>query len=254
MRKTIKKSLALVLSLLMILSIGQLGLAYVDPASCTHSYTKSYSLIKNADGTFDLNGSAYCASCNTRVNETVSATYYPRESQAPTCTTGGKAAYSAKFSKDLLNDEGVDFYIYKEDVDALGHDFTGDVVNNGNGTHSWKCANAGCTALGYVNDNGKSVEGSKPCTGGTATCTDKAICEVCNTAYGEEPSHNLTAIEAKAPTCQAPGNEAYWKCSKCGKYFKDANATEEWTGGEPVIAKLTHTPKKIYGLEKLLQR
>ena len=44
-----------------------------------------------------------------------------------------------------------------------------------------------------------------------------------------EPSHNLTKIDAKGSTCQEQGNNEYYYCEDCGKYFKDAEATVETT-------------------------
>ena len=42
-----------------------------------------------------------------------------------------------------------------------------------------------------------------------------------------EHTHALTACEAVNPTCDAPGTEAYWKCTECGKLFSDADGTHE---------------------------
>ena len=42
-------------------------------------------------------------------------------------------------------------------------------------------------------------------------------------------THNLTKIEAKASTCQKKGNNEYYYCEGCGKYFKDAEAKTETT-------------------------
>ena len=60
-------------------------------------------------------------------------------------------------------------------------------------------------------------------TGGTATCTEKAKCDLCGAEYGDFLPHTLTKTEAKAPTCTQAGNEAYWTCGTCGTYFSDAN-------------------------------
>ena len=64
-------------------------------------------------------------------------------------------------------------------------------------------------------------------TGGTATCKDKAKCEVCGESYGELDANNhtdLRHIEAKAATKTSEGNIEYWYCEGCGKYYKDAKA------------------------------
>lgn len=83
-------------------------------------------------------------------------------------------------------------------------------------------------------------------TGGTATCTEKAKCEVCGTAYGEINANNhtdLKHIKAKAATKNAEGNIEYWYCEDCGKYFSDADAKNEITKAATVIAKLTDDTK-----------
>ena len=78
-------------------------------------------------------------------------------------------------------------------------------------------------------------------TGGTATCKDKAKCEVCGESYGELDANNhtdLKHIEAKAATKTSEGNIEYWYCEGCGKYYKDANATQEITKAQTVTAKI----------------
>jgi hypothetical protein len=61
-------------------------------------------------------------------------------------------------------------------------------------------------------------------SGGTATCKDKAVCDICGEAYGELAPHSLTHVAAKAATTEAEGNKEYWHCSICDKYFSDENA------------------------------
>ena len=110
-----------------------------------------------------------------------------------------------------------------------GHTF-GEWTSNGDGTHTRKCTVDGC--------NG--VE-TKDCSGGTATCTEKAVCEVCGKAYGELDANNhsgLKHIDAKAATKTTEGNIEYWYCSGCKKYYKDAKATQEITKAQTVTAKL----------------
>ena len=82
-------------------------------------------------------------------------------------------------------------------------------------------------------------------TGGTATCADKAVCEVCGKAYGEpDPnSHtDLKHVPAKAATEDAEGNIEYWHCGGCGKYYSDKDGTKEIAKADTVTAKLPKTP------------
>ena len=83
-------------------------------------------------------------------------------------------------------------------------------------------------------------------TGGTATCKDKAMCEICGEAYGElaEKNHaNLVHVPAKAATKDAGGNIEYWYCEGCGKYYPDAKASKEITKADIVTPKLPSDPK-----------
>ena len=109
-----------------------------------------------------------------------------------------------------------------------GHTY-GDWVSNGDGTHTRRCTVDGCTG-----------SETKDCSGGTATCTEKAKCSVCGAEYGDlNPAHhaNLVNVPAKAATTSAAGNIEYWHCGGCGKYYKDAAAQDEITQEDTVIAK-----------------
>ena len=83
-------------------------------------------------------------------------------------------------------------------------------------------------------------------TGGTATCTEKAVCEVCGKAYGEPDPKNHTDLKhfpAKAATEDSEGNIEYWYCSGCGKYYSDKDGTKEIAKADTVTAKLPKYPQ-----------
>ena len=83
-------------------------------------------------------------------------------------------------------------------------------------------------------------------TGGKATCTERAVCEVCGKAFGDlDGNHhaNLKHIPAKAATKTAGGNIEYWYCEDCDKYFADAAATKEIKQADTVTAKLSGAAK-----------
>ena len=83
-------------------------------------------------------------------------------------------------------------------------------------------------------------------TGGTATCTEKPVCEVCDKAYGEPDPKNHTDLKhfpAKAATEDAEGNIGYWHCGGCGRYYADADADREITEGDTVTPKLPKSPQ-----------
>ena len=81
----------------------------------------------------------------------------------------------------------------------------GEWSSAGNGTHTRSCTNY-CREVDTAN-----------CTGGTATCSAKAVCEVCGGEYGEKDpnNHDLVHFRAKAPTCTEKGWNAYETCSRC---------------------------------------
>ena len=115
-----------------------------------------------------------------------------------------------------------------------GHTF-GEWVSNGDGTHSRECTVDGCNGLE-----------TKDCSGGKATCTEKAVCEVCGKAYGKPDSNNhtdLKHIDAKAATKTAEGNIEYWYCGDCDKYYSDKDGINEIKKADTVTAKLPGDPK-----------
>ena len=81
----------------------------------------------------------------------------------------------------------------------------GEWSSAGNGTHTRSCTNY-CREVDTAN-----------CTGGTATCSAKAVCEVCGKEYGEKDSSNHDRVrhEAKAATCTEIGWNAYETCKNC---------------------------------------
>ena len=115
-----------------------------------------------------------------------------------------------------------------------GHTF-GEWTSNGDGTHSRECTVDGC----------KSVE-TMACSGGNATCTEKAVCEYCGKAYGKPDLNNhtdLKHIDAKAATEDAEGNIEYWYCGGCDKYYSDKDGINEIKKADTVTAKLPGNPK-----------
>ena len=102
------------------------------------------------------------------------------------------------------------------------------------------------TADGFEFSAEKKVTIQNEHTGGTATCKDKAKCEVCGESYGKLDSNNhanLKHIDAKAATKTSEGNIEYWYCDGCNKYYKDAKATQEITKAQTVTAKLPDDSK-----------
>ena len=109
-----------------------------------------------------------------------------------------------------------------------GHTY-GEWASNGDGTHTRKCTVDGCAG-----------SETKDCSGGRATCRDKAKCAVCGKTYGELDAKNhadLKHVPAKAATWVAEGNIEYWYCEGCGRYFSDRDGTKEIRRADTVTAK-----------------
>ena len=122
--------------------------------------------------------------------------------------------------------------------EPLGHDWSTWTQNSDEKTHTRICK------------RDASHTETNNCTGGTATCTAKAVCEVCKSEYGEKLSHDFTAetVDAKylksAATCT--GKAIYYKsCAVCGlssegtadeATFLSGNALDhnwgDWTSNE----------------------
>lgn len=113
------------------------------------------------------------------------------------------------------------------------HTHTYGTTYSSDSTGHWKT----CTECGANGEFSKH-------TGGTATCTAKAVCETCDQPYGELGAHKLTKTDAKAATCTEADNEAYWTCSGCGKYFSDENGINEIEKDSWVLKTLGHDMTK----------
>lgn len=129
-----------------------------------------------------------CRTCRTE-NEIIYKpfSYHTGGTETPTCTTG-------KICRLCWSEYGI-----------LGHAW-GEWSSAGNGTHIRSCTRSNCDAVDTAS-----------CTGGTATCSAKAVCVTCGAEYGEKDpnNHDLVQHAAKAPTCTEIGWDAYETCSRC---------------------------------------
>ena len=103
--------------------------------------------------------------------------------------------------------------------------------------HEWE--NGACTECGYVCGH----------TGGTATCVEQAVCELCHEHYGEKDPENHTHLEKvdEVPaSVTAEGLCAHWRCDGCGRTFADASANTELSEEELILPKLA--PEIIEGM------
>ena len=97
-----------------------------------------------------------------------------------------------------------------------GHTF-GEWVSDNDGKHTRKCIVDGCDAFETEN-----------CSGGNATCTEKAVCDVCGKAYGEPDRTNHEGGVQEWTTRTAFVHEQKWNC--CGAVIV-ASEAHEWKDG-----------------------
>ena len=139
---------------------------------------------------------------------------------AATCTA--KAVYYTSCTECGQSSKGTADEETFEYGNALGHKY-GEWVSNGDGTHTRVCA------------NDSTHTETKDCHGGKATCTAKAICEVCGKAYGEMTAHTFTAKSAvsrylkKAATCTEK-SVYYVSCAGCGLSSKGTASEATFEG------------------------
>ena len=133
-----------------------------------------------------------------------------------TCTTTGtKAHKDCSLCNNHYENDG------KTKIEDLAiptndnHDWNA-WTSNGNDTHSRTCKR-----------NAEHKETAN-CSGGTATCTQKAVCDVCRTTYGTTIPHTFGEWkEEVAPTTDSEGVKAHKDCTVCGKHFdNDGNEIE----------------------------
>lgn len=139
--------------------------------------------------------------------ETVTADYSVKE--APTCLEPGLGKAVATFAADWATAGST------RDVTlaALGHDF-GAWTSNGNGTHTRTCK------------RDTSHTETDNCSGGTATCTAKAVCKTCGGAYGAKDPDNHTGKLAWDIT--ETHHEQAWTCCGLITVAKAAHTFGDW--------------------------
>ena len=179
------------------------------------------------------------------VNEMV-ATISVSGNEGGSVTGGGDFATGSDVTVTATPEEGYHFLGWMEDgklvSDSARYEFSASADRNltavfeqhqfgqwlsENGTHTRSCTNENC-----------NVTETEPCTGGIATCTERAVCDICGGEYGELDASNhtkLVKVEAKSPTQTQEGNITYWHCEACGRYFSDEALANEITVEDTII-------------------
>jgi len=181
-------------------------------------------------GTADCTHKAVCTVCGGEYGEMAAHSFTAEKAEAQylksaaTCTE--KAVYYKSCAVCELSSKGTDGEATFEAGKPLGHDW-GAWTSNEDGTHTRTCK------------HDASHTETNNCHGGTATCTEKAICEDCNAAYGELAAHDFTAETAEeqylksAATCTEKA--VYYKsCAVCGTSSKGTADEATFTSGKPL--------------------
>ena len=179
------------------------------------------------------------------VNEMV-ATISVSGNEGGSVTGGGDFATGSDVTVTATPEEGYHFLGWMEDgklvSDSVRYEFSASADRNltavfeqhqfgqwlsENGTHTRSCTNENC-----------NVTETESCTGGIATCTERAVCDICGGEYGELDASNhtkLVKVEAKSPTQTQEGNITYWHCEACDRYFSDEALANEITVEDTII-------------------
>lgn len=110
-----------------------------------------------------------------------------------------------------------------------GHTW-GAWTSDGNDRHTRRCTVNGC----------RQSETAR-CSGGTATCVERAVCAACGAAYGAVDNKNHTAlvkVNGRPATPTQVGYVTCWTCEDCGRYFRDAAGTQEIRKEDASIGKV----------------
>ena len=172
---------------------------------------------------------------------------------APTCTVGGNQPYwhcgdcgsyfadkDGKLNPTTAYDSNDTFQL-----SALGHDYQGQPYQSDSTGHWQICKRSGCGTESTHEDH----------SGPAATCVSVSKCATCGYQLADiDPNHHVNAAkhEAAAATCTADGNEAYYACADCHKFFAvtadgqlDPSAVHD-SAADFTLAKLDHSSATAY--------
>lgn len=189
-----------------------------------------------------------------------SATYH--KGQAKSCGVKGWNEYwTCDKCGDVFTNSALTNEVDKTDADANGvpdaveiaadsHIFNGQAVSvtpGKEGTHNYMCSNCGkAYGVNGVVDATEAHDWEDPEIN-DSTCIKEGLktykCKVCGQTYTEtiaKKDHAMTKIEAVEEECGKAGNNEYYSCSTCGKYYKDAEGTTETTVSDETIPALVH--------------
>ena len=198
---------------------------------CDHTTYEEIPALGHTGGTATCTEQAVCERCNEKYGNALGHKYGTLIPQTnATCSaTGIRSHYKCSSCNKLFANDEHKTEITETDlvipIDENAHNFGNWTRNDGAETHTRVCS-----------FNSEHTE-TEDCFGGTATCTEQAVCERCNEKYGNALGHKYGDLIPKTePTCSASGTEAHYKCSVCNKVFKDDEHKTETTLDDLTIA------------------
>ena len=194
-------------------------------ATCTEAGNKEYYTCTVCKKVFE---DAKGVTETTVADATILATGHDMEqteAKAPTCTEdGNNAYYTCKTCGKVFQDAAgaTETTVKQETIPATGHTMEKTEAKDATCTEAGNKEYYTCKTCGKVF---KDVAGAKE-----TTVKDETI---------DALGHQLKKIPAKAATYDAAGNNEYYVCERCGKFFKDAAGTQETTVEAETLARLT---------------
>ena len=140
--------------------------------------------------------------------------------------TGGTATCQKKAVCTVCKQEYGDFAPHNFDTSACGYqDASG---------HAHLCQTDGCTVHDIIEAHVYDDDSD-------------TTCNICDYTRGITPPHihDLKLVPAVSETCVSAGQIEHYRCTVCGKLFRDSSGTSELTAADVTIGKLPHTPETI---------
>ena len=164
-------------------------------------------------GTADCTHKAVCTVCGGEYGEMAAHSFTAEKAEAKylksaaTCTE--KAVYYKSCAACGLSSKGTADEATFFSGNVLGHNWGAWTQNSDEKTHTRICK------------RDTSHTETENCHGGTATCTHKVVCTVCDGEYGEMAAHSFTAEKAEAKYLKSAATctekAVYYKsCAVCG--------------------------------------
>ena len=237
------------------------GCGYVRPAG-SHTWGKPEYKWTETEDSYTCTGTVVCDTCGD--NEHGTATVNTTFRIAPTCTVDGTVTYTATFTTEPFNQMPAPEKTLT--LTALGHDFGGAWISDGEGGHYQLCQREDCNVksdlkphrfdpkapcdetascldgCGYVRPAGRHTWGKPEYkwtkTEDSYTCTGKAVCDTC----GDNESETAAVTDAVTTqsTCTQPGVKTF-----TATFIKAPFETQTTT--EPVTTLAPHTMVKTEG-------